>query len=115
MSQRDFVLSSQSKEKSSELLSTRCNANEQTTISILLSASKVFFSAASIFADERLDRSVTDDGNAPSATSLNDSASQDRPVLCLNASNVYLERRVIDDNPPIDEISLNYRIGGHEI
>lgn len=121
ISQRDFVLSSQSKEKSSELLSTRCSANEQTTISILLSseademASRVLFSAACIFADERLDRSVIDDGNAPSATSLNDSASQDRPVLCLNASNVYLERWVIDDDPPMNEIVMNYRIGSHEI
>ena len=31
------------------------------------------------------------DGNAPSATSLNDNTSQDRPVLCLNASDVYFE------------------------
>ena len=90
-------------------------------ISILLSsdtgemASEESVSVACVPADRRRERLVVDDGNVPSATSLNDNRSQDRPVLCLNASDVYFEGLVVDDNSIMYKRDGNYGIGCHDI
>lgn len=88
----------------------RCSANEQTVISIVLSsdAGKMASNsvASVISVDGKRERSVMADGNAPSAISLNDNASQNRPVLCLNASDVYFEGLVVDGNPITKEMVI---------
>lgn len=85
-SQLAFVLSSHKREKSSDGDCTRCNANEQTTISIGVSAS---ISAAEF---ETLPNEVKwemVEGKAPPAISVNERDAQDNVVRSRYASAVY--------------------------